>query len=459
MREALFRAAQHSSWVANEESVAQRQSERTTRQIYERSALPLPKPATQGWTGGSASPGVTLLWPYPRGSSDVIDRANCADLFLRAHPRFRIVTEYGLDRGALAETDPAENILLFCPFDAVLPRLSITADSLLTVDDRPVHAVASEMIMGYLMRAGLWPKPARGADFAHLPAIDRLRTGLVNGTGLALFKAAQMALFQRRRDSLSGLGVTMPQGRVAWDRAEAVAASEAWFAQGHGVVYRPFASSRGTAVSFLGPRGSQPRRRAVEEVLDAMEATMADTYGRADPYPITLSTFVESRKIDGRVCDLRMFVVADPQASALRAIPGAVGLAQIPFGERDELGTATCLTNLNAPPDAEAVPIPRELPLSDPDVLAVLGIGEKELELLGRVAVLLWSRAVTAERVTTGMALPFAYGSVDFLITETGRIAPIEMNGANVGSHTSVHPLFLDSFGLAMRAALEEALW
>jgi hypothetical protein len=187
-----------------------------------------------------------------------------------------------------------------------------------------------------------------------------------------------------------------------------------------------------------------------------MEAAMADKYGHADPYPITLSTFVESRKIGGRVCDLRMFVVADPQAAAIRAIPGMVGLAQIPFGGRDELDAATCLTNLNAPPDPEVVPSPRELPLSDPDVLTALGIGEKELELLGRVAVLLWSRAVTAERATTGMALPFAYGSVDFLITEAGRIAPIEMNGANVGSHTSVHPLFLDSFGLAMRAALEE---
>jgi hypothetical protein len=56
------------------------------------------------------------------------------------------------------------------------------------------------------------------------------------------------------------------------------------------------------------------------------------------------------------------------------------------------------------------------------------------------------------------MALPFAYGSVDFLISEDGRVAPFEMNGANVGAHSAVHPLFLDAFGVAMRAALAEAL-
>jgi len=37
-------------------------------------------------------------------------------------------------------------------------------------------------------------------------------------------------------------------------------------------------------------------------------------------------------------------------------------------------------------------------------------------------------------------------------------VAPLEMNGANVGAHRAVHPLFLDAFGVAMRAALEETL-
>jgi hypothetical protein len=436
MHEALVRAAQHGNWMANEESVARRQSERVTRQVYERSALPLAKPPAPAWTGGSASPGSTLLWPYPRGSADIIDRANCADLFLRTHSRFRVVTEDGLDRGALAAADPAESIVLFCPFDAVLPRLSVTPDNMLAVDGRPVDAVASEMIVGFLMRAGLWPKPARGVDFTHIPAIDRLGTRLVNGTGLALFKAAQMAHFQRHRHDLSGLGTALPHGRTGWDRAEVLAASEEWLARGYAVVYRPFASSRGTAVSFLRPHSG---RSAVEDVLDAMEAAMADTYGHADPYPITLSTFVESRKIDGQVCELRMFVVADPSTEAIRAIPGMVCLTPVPFGERAGSGH-------------------RELPLSDPDVLAALGLGAEQLELLGRFAVLLWSRAVTAERAATGMALPFAYGSVDFLITEDGRVAPFEMNGANVAAHSAVHPLFLDAFGVAMRAALEEAV-
>jgi hypothetical protein len=447
MREALFRAAQHGKWAAQEESVAQRQSERITRQVYERSAQPLAKPPAPARTNGPAQ-GSTLLWPYPRGASDIIDRANCADLFLRTNSGFRVVTEYGLNRGALAAADPAENIMLFCPFETVLPRLSVTSDNLLAVDGRPVDAVASEMIVGFLMRAGLWPKPARGVDFTHIPAIDRLRTRLVNGTGLALFKAAQMAHFQRHRDDLSGLGMTLPHGRVGWDRAEVLAASEEWFARGYSVVYRPFAASRGTAVSFLRPHGRRPRRRAVEDVLDAMEAAMADAYGHADPYPVTLSTFVASRKLDGLACELRMFVVSDPAATptgtAIRAIPGVVCLTPAPFAEPDEPARST-----NGH---------RDLPLSDPDVLAALGIGAKELELLGQVAVMLWGRAVAAERAATGLALPFAFGSVDFLLTEDGRFAPIEMNGANVAAQSSVHPLFLDCFGVAMRSALEDAV-
>jgi hypothetical protein len=440
MREALFRAAQHGKWAAQEESVAQRQSERITRQVYERSALPFATPARTPSAGGPAS-GRTVLWPYPRGSSDIIDRANCADLFLRTSPEFRVVTDYGLDRDALAKADPAESILLFCPYEAVLPRLSVTPDNRLAVDGRPVDAVASELIVGFLMRAGLWPKPTRGVDFTHIPAIDRLRTRLVNGTGIALFKAAQMAHFQRQRDVLSDFDVTLPDGRIGWDRAEVVAASEEWFARGHSVVYRPFASSRGTAVSFLRPDGRLPRRHAVEEVLDAMEAAMADSYGQADPYPVTLSTFVAPRKLDGLACELRMFVVADPSTAAMRAIPGVACLTRAPFDE-----------------STPATDDHRDLPLSDPDVLAALGIGSGELELLGRAAVRLWRAAVTAERAATGMALPFAFGSVDFLLTGDGRVAPIEMNGANVAAQACVHPLFLDCFGVAMRSALQDAV-
>jgi len=444
MREALFRAAQHGKWAAQEESVAQRQSERITRQVYERSGLPLAPPTrTAGSATRGPASGRTVLWPYPRGSSDIIDRANCADLFLRTSPEFRVVTEYGCDRDALAKADPAESILLFCPYEAVLPRLSVTPDNLLAVDGRPVDAVASELIVGFLMRAGLWPKPTRGVSFTHIPAIDRLRTRLVNGTGIALFKAAQMAHFERHRDDLSDLNATLPDGRIGWDRAEVLAASEEWFARGHTVVYRPFASSRGTAVSFLRPDGRLPRRRAVEEVLDAMEAAMADSYGQADPYPVTLSTFVGPRKLDGLACELRMFVVADPSTATMRAIPGVVCLTRAPFDEPDE---PTRQTEDH-----------RDLPLSDPDVLAALGIGSGELELLGLAAVRLWSAAVTAERAATGMALPFAFGSVDFLLTEDGRVAPIEMNGANVAAQACVHPLFFDSFGVAMRAALQDA--
>jgi hypothetical protein len=440
--------------MANEETVARFQSERITRQVYERSAVPLPEPSAKAGTGGSLPRSSTILWPYTRGASDTIDRANCADLFLRTHSRFRVVTEEGLDRLAPAPADPREGTLLFCPFDAVLPRMSLTADNHLAVNGRPVDAVASELIVGFLMRAGLWPKPAPAAKFAHIPAIDRLRTRVVNGTGLALFKAAQMAHFQRHRDDVGDLGMTLPHGRIGWNRAQIVAASEDWLGRGCAVVYRPFAASRGAAVSFLRPGDPRRRSRAVEDVLDAMEAAMADRYGHADPYPITLSTFVEPRKIDGRACELRMFVVADPEAMAIRAIPGMVCLTPVPFAERD---AQTCSTNVVDSLKSVAVPGHRELPLSDPDVLTAMGLGVQKLEQLGRFAVRLWSRAVIAERAATEMALPFAYGSVDFLITEDGRVVPFEMNGANVGNHGAVHPLFRDTFAVAMRAALDVA--
>jgi hypothetical protein len=450
MHEALFRAALPGGPAAMDETVAPLQSERITRQVYERSALPMPKPPVRAWTGGSVSSGTTLLWPYPRGSADIIERANCADLFLRAHPSFQVVTEGGLDRGELAA---AGSVLLFCPFDAVLPRVSVTPDNVIAVDGRPVDAVASEMFVGFLMRAGLWPKPARGVDVTHVPAVDKLRTRLVNGTGIALFKAAQMNHFERHRKDLAGLGATLPRGRVGWDRDEVVAASQEWLTRGHAVVYRPFAASRGTAVSFLSPDDLRRRSRAVDDVLDAMEEAMADKYGHADPYPITLSTFMESRRIDGRPCELRMFVVADPEAKAIRAIPGMACLTKSPFGEHAGVHGHVAASLKSVTTSGHP-----ELPLSDPDVLAALGLGVERLEQLGRFAVLLWTRAVEAERAATGMALPFAYGSVDFLVTEDGRVAPFEMNGANVAAHSAVHPLFMDAFGVAMRAALEDVL-
>src|SRR4051794_2161517 len=114
MDEALWCAAQ----PVTEESVAHLQSERITRQVYERSAVPMP---TSPAPARKVRRGSTILWPYPRGSADVIDRANCADLFLRTHSEFRVVTEDGIGHGALARAGAAESLLLFCPFDAVLP--------------------------------------------------------------------------------------------------------------------------------------------------------------------------------------------------------------------------------------------------------------------------------------------------------------------------------------------------
>src|SRR5690242_4427109 len=112
---ALARVAAPARPVVSAESVAQYQSERITRRVYDRSALPFPKPPVPA---RPATRRGTVLWPYPRGSADTIDRARCADLFLRAHPRFRMVTEDDLGRAA---AEPDQSMVLFCPFDAVLP--------------------------------------------------------------------------------------------------------------------------------------------------------------------------------------------------------------------------------------------------------------------------------------------------------------------------------------------------
>jgi hypothetical protein len=95
---------------------------------------------------------------------------------------------------------------------------------------------------------------------------------------------------------------------------------------------------------------------------------------------------VESRKIDGRACELRMFVIADPSANAIRAIPGMVCPKQVPFGERAGL-------------DAHVAASLKSVAVSGPRTAAIgsgrahrTGPGRKKLEQLGRFAVLQWSR-------------------------------------------------------------------
>lgn len=450
MREALFRAAQLGAWLAIEESIGQRQSETITRHVFERSAYPCRLAAVDALTGRPA----TIVWPYPRGSPDVIDRANCADQFLRMNPHFRVLTEYTLGDQRIALNNFSEDLLVFCPFDVAVPLMDHNAQGQLCLCNRPVTAVTSEMMVGYLARAGKAAHPVQQKSYACTPTIARIGTKFVNGTGITLFKAAQMALFDRHRQELSRLGVTSPGYRVVWNRQEAQAACGSWFAQDQTVVFRPFAASQGTGVSFVGPRGTSTRERAVDEVIDRMQNAMADKYGFSLPYPITLSTFVESKKIDGRINDLRIFVVADNNNHCLRAIPGMVRLAQVAFKDRDEVDIGSCATNLNAPADPDAMSGPRQIALTSQDVLAKLGLCGDDVVRMGKVATLLWGTAIEEEHTATGSALPFAYGSVDFVLTCDGLAVPIEMNGANVGSHASVHPTFLDAFGAGMCAAL-----
>jgi hypothetical protein len=74
---------------------------------------------------------------------------------------------------------------------------------------------------------------------------------------------------------------------------------------------------------------------------------------------------------------------------------------------------------------------------------------------IGRAASILWAEAVEAEAAERATPVPFSYGSVDFLIRQDdGRAVPIELNGANVGSHPTVAVRRLDLFAEATTAAL-----
>ncbi|REF00898.1 hypothetical protein [Thermomonospora umbrina] len=460
MREALFRAAQRGSWAgSDEELVGGRQSEALTRRVWGRSWRPVPGPVRRR----CPVPGGVVVWPYPRGSSATVDRANCADLFVRSRPGCRVMTEETFRDDKLDGAADGDRVVLFCPWDVLVPRMRCRDGGRLLVDDRPVAAVAGEAMAGVLARAGVLGCGARrGARALRVPGIDGGDTRFVNGTGIVLVKAAQPVLFEGARADLAELGAAPTPFRVAWDRGEVLAAADAFFGRGDGVVLRPAVSSHGAGVMFAGPDGPGGGRPAVEAALEAMRAAVP---AQADPFPVTVSTFVESRKVDGRVCDVRMFVVGGPAAPpdtpdpcaptagaggrggwGLRSLPGPVRPAAAPFADRDRLDAATCLTC--------AGPGEGRMALTDPGVRGELGLDEAAVERLGRAATLLWARALAEQRALTGARPPFAYGSVDFLIDVDGRAVPVAMNGAGAGGHAGVHPLFGDAFAHGMSAAL-----
>lgn len=453
MRDSLFRAAQQGNYFPMEEVVGQFQDRGITEDMYRTSFLEVPLETTDK----TPDEPRLILWPYPRGTADCIDRANCTDDFLRSNPHFRVITELGLkENSALSSLDGVkEDVVIFAPFEVIIPELTID-DGYLAFRGRRGHVMLNELSLGYLHRKGLVnlevSEQSRdsGTVLAELP---QLLTHFINGTRLALFKGLQMAHFQRLQEDLKKLGVEPINHQIIYSKEQLLAAAVAMLRAGMDVVIRPFSASQGTGVAFLTARNFETTfEDDIEKVLTQIKQQVRAKYGYEICYPLTLSPFVESTKIRDCVTDLRIFVVYDPNAGGLRSVPGMVRVAQVPLRKREKLDASCAATNLNVPKAQDAVPGPRVFPLANDEVLGKIGITREQLFALGQA-----STRICGEAVALDKGLQFAYGSMDFVIRNSNRTAvPIEMNGSNVGSHPAVHPEFLDVFGKSTTNALEK---
>jgi len=442
MREALFRAAQQGGYFTDEETVGRWQDNELTDRVLAGSLVPIPAA-----TAAQATDEPLIVWPYPRGTMHIIDRANCADHFLRTSPEFQLITESGLDSPVALPSGP---VLLFAPFDVILPALSMDDDGYLALAGRPITALINELSLAHLVRHGVLAADTVSAA-GYRPIVSPPRTHLVNGTQLTLFKARQLRHVADLAGRLAPLGVAPLPYASSASRAEAIEAVVALCATGNAVVVRPFGASQGTGVTVIGQDADVAE---VEAGLDRLDRTVAGRYGATGAYPVTITPFVEGRKIDGAVTDVRMFVVYDPASGGLRTLPGMVRRAARPF-RQDKITADTVLATFSGTVSAEDLPGPRVYPASRVDILEALGLTPDRLVDLGRAASILWATAVEAEAAERGAPVPFCYGSVDFLIRQDdGRAVPIEMNGANVGEHPTVAVRRLDLFAEATTAAL-----
>jgi hypothetical protein len=443
VREALFRAAQQGGFFTDEETVGRWQDDELTGRVLAGSLVPVP--AATGDPETDTPP--LVVWPYPRGTMHIIDRANCADHFLTACPDYELVTESDLDRPMDLPSGPT---VVFAPFDAILPLVGLDGDGSLTLAGRPITALLNELMLAHLVRHDVLPTQAVTAA-GYRPIVTPPRTQLVNGTQLTLFKARQLRHVADLADRLEPLGVApLPYVSCA-DRAGTAEAVLALCATGKAVVVRPFGASQGTGVLVVAPDADAA---TVESELDRLEGTVEGRYGAAGAYPATVTPFVEGRKLQGAVADVRMFVINDRASGGLRALPGMVRRAARPF-RAASVTADTVLTNFSGTESRGDLPGPRVFPASRADVLDSLGLTPDRLVDLGRAASLLWATAVDAESAERGAPVPFCYGSVDFLVREDdGQAVPIEMNGANVGEHPTVAVNRLGLFAAATTAVL-----
>jgi len=443
MRETLFRAAQPTGTTASEELVGQFQDPALTAACWRSSLAPLPVPTTAGPAGAAL-----VLWPYPAATSDCIDRANCADHFVSAYPDYHVLTQQGLADPAAAALLKDTNVVVFLPFEQALGDLAVDAGELL-FRGRRCDAVMTELTPGYLWRRALIDIDPQDPQWpSSIP--------LVNGSLIAAHKGIQAQHFARYCQGHDDL-VALDHHR-ANTAGELTGALEQVLAEHQGAVIRPFSASQGTGVTFTGRTETLQQGTGAEttRILAEIGAALSRKYGGSDPFPVTISPFVPAARIDGCVTDLRIFVVYDPAAGGVRGLPGMVRRAQIPLLDEVPITAASALTNLNAPPSAAALPGRRFFPATSPEVMGALGLTPGTLIRLCRHAAAIWAQAFTDDRVIGGdTGGQFAYGSVDFVIRgDDGKAVPIEMNGANVGSHPTVHPRWCDTFGAATTHAL-----
>lgn len=442
MRETLFRAAQPTGTTASEELVGQFQDPTLTEACWASSLAPLPVSAAAGRAGTGL-----ILWPYPAETSDCIDRANCADHFVRTHPGYHVLTQRGLADHAAAALLRDRDVVVFLPFEHAVADLCVEAGELL-YRSRRCDAAMSEMTPGYLWRRGLLDIDPQDPRWS-------LSTQLVNGSLIAAHKGIQaqhFARYCRVHDDL----VALDHHRAA-TAGELTRALEQVLAEHQGAVIRPFSASQGTGVAFTDR--TQTRQGGTSAVaariLDDIAVCLSTKYGGTDPFPVTISPFVTAARIDGCVTDLRIFVVYDPASGGVRGLPGMVRRAQIPLLDDVPITAASAMTNLNAPPTAAALPGRRFFPATSPQIMAALGLTPNALLRLCQHATAIWAQSFASDHSATGGGRQFAYGSVDFVIRDgDGKAVPIEMNGANVGSHPSVHPRWCDTFGAATTHAL-----
>ncbi len=453
MRDSLFRAAQKCNYFPMEEVIAQEQNTKLAEDVFTGSFVELPVDIATVETGPNG--GKLIIWPYPKGTADCIDRANCADDFLRSNQDYKVVTDLGFEHMTSLEKDP-DDIIVFAAFEDVIHELRLDESGYLLFRGRRCQVMLNELSQGYLHRRGIIQLDNLTSDRQNAvqpPA--GMRTRFVNDTTITLFKGAQMEHLSRMSSELEPMGVRPVSYRIARSQDELQEAVRTLLQTGQSAVVRPFSASQGTGVSFIDGQDRFRIDEVVTDTLQQMQSRMEAKYGSNVAYPLTVTPFVEATKLDRCVSDLRVFVVYDGTSGGLRSLPGMVRRAQVPLDSRSKLDTSCAATNLNSPKAPDAIPGARIFPLAHDDILRSICLGRDGLMRVCKAATIIWADAIRqAQRDGRGA---FSYGSVDFVVSESDRktAVPIEMNGSNVGSHPAVLPKRLDMFGKATTFVLE----